>query len=50
MGEHSSIWDGKDDYYRPVSAGVYIYTILANPVSVEDGKPFRASGKMLMTR
>ena len=50
MGEHSSIWDGKDDYGRPVSAGVYIYTMLANPISNEERKPFRASGKMMLTK
>jgi len=50
MGEHSSIWDGTDDYGRPVSAGVYIYTIQANPISNEDGKPFRSSGKMLLSK
>jgi flagellar hook assembly protein FlgD len=50
MGEHSSIWDGKDDFGRLVSAGVYVYIIMANPISKEDKKPFRASGKMLMTK
>lgn len=50
QGVYTVIWDSKDEYGRDVSAGIYVYQIVAAPLSDENVKLFVASGKMQLIK
>jgi len=48
-GEHSVVWDARDDLGRDVSSGIYIYKLTVEPVS-GNGKRFEESRKLMLVR
>ncbi len=48
-GEHTVVWDGRDDVGRPASSGVYLYRLWVSTPSGEAGSQV-ASRKMLLVR
>jgi len=46
-GDHSILWDGRDNGLRPVSSGVYIYTIT---VTSATGQQLKRSRKLVLLR
>jgi flagellar hook assembly protein FlgD len=42
MGTHTVIWDGTDEYYRPVASGMYVYRLQTDFASLQK--------KMLLVR
>jgi len=49
-GAHKIIWDGKDEFGRPVASGVHLYQLKAGDPSTSSGQRFVAVKKMLVLR
>lgn len=47
-GNHTTVWDGVDDFGNQVSSGIYIYRVKA--VSLPDGKILDKSSKMILMK
>ena len=47
-GYQKVVWDGTNDYGKPVSSGIYVYRVRVS--SLENGKTFNKSAKMILMK